>query len=202
MKVSKIMAFTIIVLFLAVMLVGPVNASKPTIVDENVWFVWSLTTGATTGNEAFWTGDGTILHNDATYGWNLMRSPTPTNRIQIGTVVSNVKFMFDTTKGEGNVIIKATMTFTEADKVKNPYGVGTIECTAVAKLTSLNSVFALVPGDGVGFIVGTKGTEDFENAKLTADLVLGSIPGTEGIFFGTHTRVNGAGSIVYHNPGV
>ena len=206
MKINKIIAITTMVLFLAVMLVGPVNASKPTIVNENVWFVWSLTSGATTGNNVFWTGDGTILHNDATYGWNIMRSTGAPGSTPIGTAVSNVKFMFDTNIGEGNAIIKATMTFTETDKVKNPYGIGAIECTAVAKLTSLNSKYTLIPGDGEGFIVGTQGTGDFENAKLTADLVLGPIPATgptatEGIFFGTHARVNGAGSIVYHNPG-
>lgn len=207
MKVNKIMATATMVLFLAVMLVGPVNAAKPTVVDENVWFVWSLATGATTGNEVVWTGDGTILHNEATYTWNLMRSPTVSGTVQIGTVATHSNLMFNTVTGEGNVLIKATLTFVETDKIKNPYGVGTLECTAVAKITSMNPKYPYVFGNGEGFIVGTKGTEDFANAKLTADLVMGYIPAapaptaTEGIFFGVHSRVNGAGSIVYHNPG-
>ena len=185
----------------------PAYAAKPTVVDDDVWFVWSLTSGATTGDTGTWTGDGTILHRDATISWNLMRSKGAPGSTPIGTVVSQVDFMFNTKTGEGNAIIKATMTFTELDKEKNPYGVGTLECTAVAKLTAMNSKWPLlVPGYGSGFIVSTHGTDDFENAKLTADLLFCPIPPTgttmtQGIFFGIHQYLNGEGTIVYHNPG-
>ena len=182
------------------MLASPVLAAKPT-ETSGVWFVWALASGATTGNDVTWTGDGTILHNEATYSWNLMRSPS-TTPIQIGTVSTHSNLMYNTITGEGNVIIKATLTFTEPIKDKNPYGVGTLECTVVAKITSMNPRYQYVFGNGEGFIVGTAGTGDFANAKLTADLVMGYIQKgtviTEGIFFGVHSRVNGEGSIVYH----
>ena len=200
--------FVIFVALLAVaMLATPAMAAKPTVMDEDVWFVWSLSGGATTGNDVTWTGDGTILHNHATYKWNLMRSPTTTGTVQIGTVVTESNLVFNTVTGEGNLLIKATLNFTESNTVKNPYGVGILECTAVAKVTSMNTRYPLVFGDGAGFIVGANGSGAFENAKLTADLVLGPIPKppasaqTEGIFFGVHERVNGEGTIVYHNPG-
>jgi hypothetical protein len=184
------------------MLASPVMAAKPTEIT-GVWFVWSLATGATTGNDVTWTGDGTILHNEAIYTWNLMRSPIA-GTVQIGTVTTHSNLMYNTITGEGNVLIKATLTFTQTDKTKNPYGVGTLECTAVAKITSMNPKYQYVFGNGEGFIVGTTGTGDFANAKLTADLVMGYIPKipaptqTEGIFFGVHERVNGEGTIVYH----
>ncbi len=180
---------------------SPALAVKPAEIS-GVWFVWGLATGATTGNDVTWTGDGTILHNVATYTWNLMRSPVA-GTVQIGTVETQSNLIFNTLTSEGNVLIKATLTFTETDKAKNPYGTGTIECTAVAEITSMNPKYPYVFGNGEGFIVGTTGTGDFANAKLTADLVMGYIPATgtvatEGIFFGTHSRVNGEGTIVYH----
>ena len=197
----KLLGIPIIILAIA-MLTTPVMAAKPAEID-GVWFVWSLATGATTGNDVTWTGDGTILHNEATYTWNLMRSPVA-GTVQIGTVETHSNLMFNTLTSKGNVLIKATLTFTETNKDKNPYGVGTIECTAVAKITSMNPRYQYVFGNGEGFIVGTTGTGDFANAKLTADLVTGLIPlppaatVTEGIFFGVHQRVNGEGTIVFH----
>lgn len=194
----------VVTILAGAMLASPVMGAEPTEIT-GVWFVWSLAGGATTGNDFKWTGDGTILHNEATYTWNLMCSPTTSGTVQIGTVTTHSNLMYNTVTGEGNVLIKATLTFVEADKVKNPYGVGTLECTAVAKITEMNpkTNWQYVFGKGEGFIVSNTGTDDFANAKLTADLVMGYIPatgtvGTEGIFFGVHARVNGEGTIVYH----
>lgn len=198
----KIIGMAVTLLAIA-MLVSPAMAQKPTEVS-GVWFVWSLATGATTGNDVNWTGDGTIMHNEATYEWNLMRSPTTSGTVKIGTVQTHSNLMFNTLTGEGKVLIKATLTFTETDKTKNPYGVGTLECTAVAKITSMNPKYPLVFGNGEGFIVSNTGTGDFVNAKLTADLVMGYVPAlpaptqTEGVFFGVHSRVNGEGTFVFH----
>lgn len=196
------LGFATVILAVA-LLASPVLAEKPTEITD-VWFVWQLATGATTGNDVTWTGDGMILHNEATYQWNLMRSPAGSGTIKIGTVETNSNLMFNTLTGQGNVLIKATLNFTETDETKNPYGVGTFECTAVAKITSLNPKFEYVFGNGEGFIVSNAGTGDFANAKFTADLVLGYIPAlpaptqTEGIFFGVHSRVNSEGAIVFH----
>lgn len=201
-KMNRKILGVFLTLLVVAMLVSPVMAAKPTEIT-GVWFVWGLATGATTGNDVTWTGDGTILHNEATYTWNLMRSPAA-GTVQIGTVETHSNLMFNTLTSEGNVLIKATLTFSETDKAKNPYGTGTIECTAVAKITSMNPKFQYVFGNGEGSIVGTTGTGDFANAKLTADLVTGLIPlppaptQTEGIFFGVHQRVNGEGTIVFH----
>jgi hypothetical protein len=195
-----------IVVFLAItMLASPVLATKPTEVT-GVWFVWSLVSGATTGNDATWTGDGAILHNHATYTWNLNRSPPgQAGSVVIGNVVTESILEFNTLTQEGNVIIKAVITFTSTNTLINPYGVGTFECTAIAKITSLNTKYPLVFGDGSGFIVSNTGTGDFANAKLTADMVFApiNIPQTttvytEGVFFGIHQRVNGEGTIVFH----
>jgi hypothetical protein len=197
---NKAILGIVITLLAITMLASPVLAAKPT-ETSGVWFVWALASGATTGNDVTWTGDGAILHNEATYTWNLMRSPS-TTPVQIGTVTTNSNLMYNTITGEGNVLIKATLTFTLADETKNPYGVGTLECTAIAKITSVNPTYQYVFGNGEGFIVGTTGTGDFANAKLTADIVMGNIQKgtviTEGIFFGVHSRVNGEGTIVYH----
>jgi hypothetical protein len=192
----------LVVFLTTTMLVSPVLAEKPTEVT-GVWFVWSLVTGATTGNDVTWTGDGTILHNHATYTWNLNRSPPgQQGSVVIGNVVTESNLQFNTLTGEGNVLIKAVITFTSTNTQVNPYGVGTFECTAVAKITSMNAKYPLVFGDGQGFIVSNTGTGDFANAKLTADLVMGPVPATgipltEGVFFGVHQRVNGEGTIVF-----
>jgi hypothetical protein len=202
---KKILAIAFVAI-MVLALATPVMAAKPSEIND-VWFVWSLSGGATNGNDPTWTGDGTILHNQATYTWSLTRTVggntgTPT---VIGTVVTESNLMFNTLTSQGNVLIKATLTFTEADKTKNPYGVGTLECTAVAKITEMNpkNNWQYVFGKGEGFIVSNTGTGDFADAKLKADLVMGYIPATgaistEGIFFGTHQRVNGEGTIVYH----
>ena len=196
----------IAVIFLTtVMFASPVLAAKPTEVND-VWFVWSLVSGATTGNDAAWTGDGAILHNNATYSWNLNRSPPgQAGSVVIGNVVTESILQFNSITGEGNVIIKAVITFTSTNTLVNPYGIGTFECTAIAKITSLNAKYPLVFGDGQGFIVSNTGTGDFANAKLTADMVSAPvyIPQTttittEGVFFGVHQRVNGEGTIVFH----
>jgi hypothetical protein len=201
-KPLKRLLVTTLIAVLVGAFAAPVLAEKPSEVT-GVWFVWSLASGATTGNDVAWTGDGTVLHNNATYLWNLMRSPITSGTVQIGTVETHSNLMFNTVTGEGNVLIKATLTFTEADKTKNPYGVGTLECTAVAKITSMNAKYQYVFGNGDGFTVSNTGTGDFDNAKLTADLVMGPIPATgtvqtEGVFFGVHQRVNGEGIIVFH----
>jgi len=77
----------------------------------------------------------------------------------------------NTITGKGNVIIKATLTFTEPIKDNNPYGVGTLECTAVAKITSMNPTYPYVFGNGEA-LSWHHSTGDFANAKLTADLVM------------------------------
>lgn len=200
-QLKRLIVITLIAILVCAFAV-PVLAEKPTEITD-VWFVWSIASGATTGNDVTWTGDGTILHNNATYRWNLMRSPTTAGTVQIGTVETHSNLMFNTLTGEGNVLIKATLTLTETDKTKNPYGVGTLECTAVAKITSMNARYQYIFGNGAGFIVSNTGTGDFANAKLTADLVMGPIPATgtvqtEGVFFGVHQRVNGEGTLVFH----
>lgn len=185
----------------------PVFAAQPTVVN-GVWFMWTLRDHAQYMiNDVSWTGDGTILHNYAGYTYNLMRSPPGTpGTTQIGTVVSQSNLVFNTKTETGNVLMKATLNFTEANPAKNPYGVGTIEAALVLKITSMNSRFPFVFGDGEGFIVGTHGTGAFENAKLTADLVAHPLiwpPGSgivkyEALFFGVHEQVNGEGTLVFH----
>jgi hypothetical protein len=103
---------------------------------------------------------------------------------------------------------------------KNPYGVGTLEGTLIAEVTTINQYldgsFGQIPGNGEGFVVTTHGTGAFENAKLTADLDLRATPFPlpsppsppgrifyyEFIFFGTHRDyLDNEGVLTYHNSG-
>jgi hypothetical protein len=229
MKKVAVTVFTLALLLLTLTF-APVFAAKPTVV-EDVWFVaarklsQNYGTYAPTGGivpDRVWSShDGRILYNMGTViYWNIMRSPATAGSIQIGLMTTKSNFVFDTVEGKGLVIMKLTITLTEADTVKNPYGVGTLEGSLIAKVTTVNpyldASFGQIPGNGEGFIVTTHGTGAFEHAKLKADLDMRATPfplpsppnpagliwGHEFIFFGTHRDyLDNEGILTYHNPG-
>jgi len=201
-KKGLILGFMLVVV-LTIAAVSPVFAAKPT-VNDDVWFVAAVLGPATEMGKTWWTGGDTILHiKGRVRDWGVFRSPpeSPPGTIMIGSMTTLIEsFSFNTKTSKGRLIMKVTIDLTETDLELNPYGVGTLEGTMVFEVTSLAQV-APGPGDAIGFVVATHGTGTFENAKLTADLLMESYaPPTPGkfIFFGTHWNVNGLGTIVYH----
>ena len=222
-----------VALFAIAMLAVPVFAAKPTVVDEDVWFVASrkvaqnygtyTPTGGIVPDRVWSTEDGKILHNMGTViNWDLARSPPgQPGTVPIGSMTTESNFVFNTETGKGTINMKVTISLTQTDPTKNPYGVGTLEGTLIADVTTvnprLNASFGQIPGTAEGFVVTTHGTGAFEDAKLTADLDMRSSPFTlpvppapvpgliwyfEYIFFGTHINYpENEGVLTYHNPG-
>jgi hypothetical protein len=225
MKGMKILTIAAAMLFLALMVIAPVEAAKPTVVDEDVWFVAARRVsglgytpiGGIVPDRVWSSDDGKILHNMGTViNWNIMRSPLTAGTVQIGLMTTVSNFVFDTVTGKGTVNMKVTITLYDAglfpdNTPKNPYGVGTLEGTLIAEVTTLNQYlptgFGQIPGYATGFVVTTHGTGAFENAKLMADIDMTStlfngIYGYEFIFFGTHRDyTDNTGVLTYHNPG-
>jgi len=180
----------------------PVNAEE-TRVNSNAWFVLVLT-GAT-GFDVSYTDGGTVLHDAGNYTWNLMQSPPGVaGTVQIGTAKSVTFMDFNNATNRGNTTIRLSLNFTETNSTRNPYGVGTIEAIATANLNATYPLSAFVVGNGTGTLTSTSGTGAFKRAVLTGDLVLTpfAIGPTvyEGLFFGTHPRVNGTGLLSYYSP--
>jgi hypothetical protein len=236
MKKVAVVVFAL-VLLLTTLMFAPAFAAKPTVV-EDIWFVGARkvaqnfgdkNTGVTGGivpDRVWSTDDGKILHNMGTViYWNIMRSPATAGTVQIGSMETLSNFVFDTVAGKGTVNMKVKITLIDAglfadNTPKNPYGVGTLEGTLIAEVTTVNpyldTSFGQIPGYGTGFIVTTHGTGAFEHAKLTADLDMTAVPFAlpsppspagriyfqEFIFFGTHRDyLDNEGVLTYHNPG-
>ncbi len=222
---KAVLVFAIALMAVA-MLTTPIFAAAPTVVDEDVWFVAARKVGQSYGTytpaggivpDRVWsTEDGKILHNMGTVvNWDIMRSPATAGTIKIGVMTTESNFVFDTVTGRGTVNMKVTITLTETDQVKNPYGVGTLEGTLIAEVTTVNpyldASFGQIPGFATGSVVTTHGTGAFANAKLTAELDMEANPFTvapgakwyyEFIFFGTHRdHLDNEGVLTYHNPG-
>jgi hypothetical protein len=180
----------------------PVKA-EDILVNSNAWFVLVLT-GATGFNVSYSDG-GTVLHDIGNYTWNLMQSPPGVaGTIQIGTAKSVTSMDFNNVTNRGNTTIRLSLNFTDTNSTRNPYGVGTIEAIATANLNATYPSNAFVVGNGTGTLTSTSGTGAFKRAVLTGDLVLTPFAfGTqiaEGLFFGTHPRVNGKGLLTYYSP--
>ncbi|HTY76107.1 MAG TPA: hypothetical protein VMD05_11160 [Candidatus Nanoarchaeia archaeon] len=210
MKTRKIIiAISIMALLvLPILTMLPVNATDPTI-NTNTWFVLTLATGLTTGNNVSYVNGGSVLHNEANYTWNIMRSPQVSGTVQIGTAASQMTLDFNNVTNTGTAVIKFSFNFTETNSTKNPYGVGTLGVLANVNLTSMMTGiygFPYVPANGTGTLVSTSGTGAFAYAKLYGDLLMNPLavgplsPSgyTEALFFGTHPRVNGTGVLIYY----
>lgn len=202
-KKTLVAIFTVL---FSILILGPVNATQPQVIDD-IWFVTSLSEVISIGkilelNEI-------LVVKDEVIAWDLYRSPPGSpGTVQIGTATTTVNLQFNSNTGKGNALIQISLTFTEVDTAKNPYGIGTLDGILYAELTSMHPTWDVVPGDGTGFIVATQGTGAFENAKLTADVVLSPFQWPPapappviwlmGFFFGTHPTCNGEGTIIYH----
>lgn len=174
--------------------------------NSDTWFVLVFVRGS--GSVDNFTS--TSQHTEANITWNIMRSPTTAGTVQIGTASSRMVSDFNNVTNKGLAAFQMTLNFTDTNSTRNPYGVGTINVTATVNVTSIgNSTYGVlhVPADGRGTLFSTSGTGAFSPAELYGDIVMGTIPVpvsvspsgyTEGIFFGTHSRVNGTGMLVYY----
>lgn len=223
----KKMIFTLAIMVgLLSAVVAPAFAAAPTVV-EDVWFVIPVFTSSTntavipvsfTADRVWSSGDGTVLHSmSTTISTYVARSPPgAAGTVRIGSMTAESDFVFNTVTQKGTVNMKLTVALTTSNNVNypNPYGIGTLEGTLVAEVTSLNPYVSPdicpMPGDAQGFFVATHGTGAFENAKLTADVTMsfGTVvagPTTIGIeymFFGHHiNHLYNDGTLTYHNIG-
>ena len=226
MKKTMVLTFGLIVAFLSA-IVAPTYAAAPTVV-EDVWFVIPVFVSSTdlskvpvnfTPDKVWTSDDGTVLHSrSTTIATYIARSPPgAAGSVRIGTTTAVSDFVFDTVSVTGTLNMKITIELTPSSKPEypNPYGVGTLEGTLTAKVTSLNpyvpASICPLPGNAQGYFVATHGTGAFENAKLTADVTMlprtatnpaGVIIGIEYMFFGHHMdHLYNQGTLTFHHPG-
>ncbi len=223
-KIAVATTLGLAVVFLSAIL-SPTFAAAPTVVND-VWFVVpvfvsssnpSLVPVSFTPDKVWASDDGTVLHSrSTTISTYVSRSPpgTPAGSVRIGSITGVSDFVFDTVTGTGTLNMKITISLTSTDPTKNPYGVGTLEGTLIAKVTSLNPYVSAsvcpLPGDAQGQIVATHGTGAFENAKLVADVTMtpgtvtqsGLTLGIEYMFVGHHANhLYNEGTLTFHHPG-
>jgi hypothetical protein len=223
MKRIMIVTFALLAVFLSAM-VAPAFAAAPTVIND-VWFVIPIFVKSSIATvpvsiipDKVWTSDdGTVLHamntEISTY---IARSPQgQAGTVYVGLMTATSDFVFDTVTQTGtlNMKIKIALGPSSNPAYPNPYGVGTLEGTFTAVVTSLNTLVASnincpMPGNSQGYFVATHGTGDFENAKLTADVTmnqgtaLGGALGIEYMFVGHHFgHTYNEGTLTLHHPG-
>jgi hypothetical protein len=177
----KITVACLLTLILALMVVAPVNACKPTKVVPcgfTATTIHDLDYGI-----SWWTCDGTILHVRGLTKYTAFFAGAPPNTVNYGFATITTYYDFNTRIGKGVFIRTWEITFVEpyfyykpgnpAAGFPNPYGIGTLEGIEVGIATSifyqLNGGTSLSLADFTGKLVATHGTGDFEKAKLSAD---------------------------------
>jgi hypothetical protein len=193
---SKTLIVAVIALVAVVQMTAivPCAQASPTVITDT-WFVLVRTTA--TDNPTW--NDG-VVHNTYTVDWNLMRSPSTSGSVQIGTAKSQGTLDFNNITKQGYLKERFTLNFTDSNSTRNPYGVGTLEADLSANLVALHPVRTNNYGNGTGFLLATQGTGAFSNAMIAGNVVLsplqtGPTTITEALFFGTHPRVNGMGRL-------
>jgi hypothetical protein len=225
MKKIAILTISLMVVFISAM-IAPTYAAAPTTVQD-VWFVIPVFVSSSNPSavhvsftpDKVWTSDdGTVLHSrSTTIATYIARSPQGApGTVRIGTTTAVSDFVFDTVTSTGTLNMKITITLTTSSNAQypNPYGLGTLEGTLTAEVTSLNPYVSVdvcpLPGNAQGYLVATHGTGAFENAKLTADVTLspgiaiaaGTTIGIEYMFVGHHiNHLYNQGTLTLHNPG-
>jgi hypothetical protein len=230
MKKIAILTIFLMVVFMSAM-IAPTYAAAPTTI-EDVWFVIPVFVSSTpsggpitfTADKVWTSDDGTVLHSrSTTIATYIARSPQGApGTVRIGTTTAVSDFVFDTVSSTGTLNMKITITLATSTNPQypNPYGIGTLEGTLTAEVTSLNPYVPVdvcpLPGNGQGYLVATHGTGAFENAKLTADVTLSpGIANTlatptspartlfiEYLFVGHHTtHLYNDGTLTLHHPG-
>jgi hypothetical protein len=224
MKKTAILTIALMVVFISAM-IAPTYAAAPTTI-EGVWFVIPVFVSSTPpgGTVTFhadkvWTSDdGTVLHSrSTTIATYIARSPPgAAGSVRIGTTTATMDFVFDTISQTGNLNMKITINLGTSTNAAypNPYGIGTLEGTLTAEVTSLNPYVPVdvcpLPGNAQGSLVATHGTGAFENAKLSADVTMSPGFSTVGsttylleyLFVGHHiNHLYNDGTLTFHHPG-
>ena len=233
MKKIIIVTLGLFAVFLTAM-IAPTLATKPTVTND-VWMVIPMFVNHPTASaisihpDKVWTSDdGTVLHSRNTQiSTYIAHTPpgVPAGTIRWGTMTAVSDFVFDTIVNTGTYTMKITLTLTAATTTNpttypaanypNTYGIGTLEGTIVAQVTSLNpyvnpTLTCPMPGNGQGQFIATHGTGAFENAKLKADVTFETqeiIQGTnhigiEYLFIGHHANhLYNDGTLTYHQSG-
>ncbi len=206
-RIASISIFVVTLLVLPLAAVAPTRAADIT-TNSDTWFV--LAFQSRSGAVDNFTS--TTQHTEANITWTVARSPQTAGTVQIGTASSRMVSDFNNVTNTGQATFQMTLNLTQTDPARNPYGVGTLNVTTNVNVTAMgNSTYGILrlPADGKGTLNSTSGTGAFSPAKLYGDVVMGTIvvptsvsPNgyTEGIFFGTHPRVNGTGMLVYYYP--
>jgi hypothetical protein len=230
-KIMMIVTVVLVVAFLSAM-IAPTFAVAPTTI-EDAWFVipilvkHSNPSAVSIDPDKVWTSDdGTVLHSRNTQiSTYIAHTPNdvPPGTIRWGTMTAVSNFVFDTLTNTGTYTMKITLSLAAATSslqtqypaanYPNTYGLGTLEGTFVAEVTSLNpyvssSIDCPMPGNGQGYFIATHGTGAFANAKLSADVTLepgtaaGGNIGIEYLFIGHHANhLFNDGAITFHHPG-
>ena len=234
MKKTMILTIALVAAFLFAM-IAPTFAAKPTTIND-AWMVIPIFVKNTANPsletvvpDKVWTSDdGTVLHaRNTQIETYIAHTPpgVPPGTIRWGYMIAVSDFVFDTTTSTGTYTMKITLTLTAttttdpthypAANYPNTYGIGTLEGTLVADITSLNpyvdpALNCPMPGNGQGYFVATHGTGAFENAKLSADVTLSTQEITQGpvkigieyLFVGHHaTHLYNDGTLTFHQSG-
>jgi hypothetical protein len=227
-KMMMILTIALVAAFFSAM-IAPTFAAKPTTID-NAWFVIPMfvnhptATSISINPDKVWTSDdGTVLHSRNTQITTYI-AHTPSNlasgTVRWGYMTAVSNFVFDTKTSTGTYTMKITLDLTDSFGTNgagnpNTYGIGTLEGTLVAEITSLNpyvnpTLNCPMPGNGQGHFIATHGTGAFENAKLSADVTLetqdlvvgGAHIGIEYLFIGHHANhLYNDGTLTFHQSG-
>jgi hypothetical protein len=225
-NMRKEISLLAIVIIVVAMLITPVFAAAPKTID-NAWFVIPMFVNHPTDSmislipDKVWSSDDeTVIHSRntqiSTYIAHTPQGLT-SGSVRWGYMTAVSDLVFDTKTNTGTYTMKIKLDLTTsfgANGVANPntYGIGTLEGTLVAEITSLNpyvkpGLNCPMPGNGQGHIVLTHGTGAFENAKFSADVTLEtqeiiqgpSRIGIEYLFIGHHANhLYNDGTIVLH----
>jgi hypothetical protein len=205
MKKNKLYIFAITFSVLILLGIAPfltTNAATDPTVMNDVWFV-GLVTGTQKG-EISWVNDTFGRNMGFTSNYTLYRSPANAGSIVIGNMTTQTYLEINNATGIGTANFTAVLTFSETNTTKNPFGVGTLQGSAVQKVTSMfpGSTNPSI-GNSTGTLIASQGTGAFTNAVLTIDFISAPFPSVttgpiSSMFFGTHSRVNGTGILTFY----
>jgi hypothetical protein len=205
MKKNRLYILAITLSVLMLMGIAPFSttnaATDPTVMND-VWFV-GLVTGSQKGDIS-WVNDTFGRNMGFTANYTLYRSPAGAGTIVIGNMTMQTNLEINNATGIGNANFTAVLTFSETNTTKNPFGVGTLQGSAVQKVTSMypgNTNPSI--GNSTGTLIASQGTGAFANAVLTIDFLTMPYPSvtsgpTQAMYFGTHSKINGTGILTFY----
>ena len=173
-------------------------------INSDAWFVAMPTSSAVSTNTS--TTNGIYRNTGYTTVYNLLRSPPGTQGSTIiGNATSSIDLTFNTATGFGSATVIMWLNFSDTNITRNPYGVGTFQATALnVSVTSLLSGANSIVANATGFMLANGGTGAFAKTSMFEDFIMTPYPSAAtgplvAMFFGTHSRVNGTGLLLFQN---